>query len=126
MLPLVRYVFLLFEYGHVLLFLSPPHAALAGVVRAAVARFVKGSMIVMQLMVKGMEVGHNAMLPRYGVHSALDTPKLVFLDQRKDKSENRQVAYPGEITEEAVVDFLKGLGMLLADGEATDGGKDEL
>jgi thiol-disulfide isomerase/thioredoxin len=124
---------------HALLFLSPPHAHLAAVVRSAASRFVKGAIVVMQFMVKGMDVGDNAMFPRYGVNSALDTPRLVFLDQRLAKSENRQRVFPGEISEEAVYDFLVGLGIptggvhsggdpeggggALTDGEAA---KDEL
>ena len=70
---------------HALLFVSPPYKELIGVVRRAAARFVRGTMIVMTFMVSGMDAGNNAMLPRYGVNSAFDTPKLVFLDQPRNR-----------------------------------------
>merc|ERR1712185_708459 len=83
---------------HALLFLSPPHAELAGVVRAAAARFPRGDVIVMQFMTKDMDPGQNAMFKRYGVNSLLDTPRLVFLDMRLDDKTNRQRVFPDTIT----------------------------
>ena len=98
---------------HALLFLSPPHAELAGVVRAAAARFPRGSVIVMQFMTRDFNPGENAMFERYGVKSVLDTPRLVFLDQRvqagEGKTVNRQRVFPSTITEQAVVDFISQL-----------------
>jgi len=120
---------------HALLFLSPPHAHLASVVRSAAATFMRGRILVMTFMVDGIEVGNNAMLPRYGVNSVLDTPKLIFLDQRLRADENRQVPFKQTITYEAVVDFIKGrLGIeearevhAVAGGEAASAErKDEL
>ena len=61
------------------------------------------------------------MLPRFGVNSVLDTPKLVFLDQRIDVNENRQVKYSGTIDEASVAAFLEHqMGLPLA--EAAEGG----
>ena len=96
--------------------------------QAALARFERGTVILMTFMVEGMDVGSNAMLPRYGVNSVLDTPKLVFLDQRKADATNRQVAYKRDIDEESVVAFLREHGIPDAEPAAgADGaGKDEL
>ena len=97
---------------HALLFLSPPHKELASAVRAAAARFERGSVVVMTLMMKDMDGGPNAIFKRYGINSILDTPKLVFLDQRIDKNENRQVAYDGDVIDEAgVTAFLRDAGL---------------
>ena len=113
---------------HALLFVSPPYKELIGVVRRAAARFVRGTMIVMTFMVSGMDAGNNAMLPRYGVNSAFDTPKLVFLDQRKKEGENRQVVYDkGKVTEEGVVAFVRALGLEEVEEAASSSDeKDEL
>uniref|UniRef100_A0A7S2DBN4 Thioredoxin domain-containing protein n=1 Tax=Haptolina brevifila TaxID=156173 RepID=A0A7S2DBN4_9EUKA len=111
---------------HALLFLSPPHAELAGVVRAAATRFERGTMIVMQFMVSDMDTSSKPLLTRYGVNSVLDTPRLVFLDMRKDTKENRQLVYKAPIiTEQGIVDFLQGVGLEALDGMAT-AVKDEL
>ena len=49
--------------------------------------------------------------------SALDTPRLIALDQRIDLGQNRQRLYKGAvITEEGVVDFLRAAGVREADG----------
>jgi len=66
----------------------------------------------MTFMLDTMDVGHNAMLPRYGVHSVLDTPKLVFLDQRRKEGENRQLPYGRQsIYQEGVIEFLRAQGL---------------
>ena len=113
---------------HALLFLSPPHRELAGIVRAAAARFARGSVLVMMFMVEDMNTGSNAMLPRYGVNSILDTPRLVFLDQRKPDGVNRQMPYSGTIDEEGVAGFLREAGLDELDVPAHDAAptKDEL
>ena len=95
-----------------LLFLSPPHTHLAGVVRAAAARFDRGTIIVMTFMASSMsmDVGSNAMFKRYGVESILDTPRLVFLDKRielKGANPSRQRLYKGTFTEDAIAEFIK-------------------
>ena len=87
--------------------------------------FERGEVIVMQLMLHEYEAKSNAMFERYGVKTILDTPKLVFLDQRRDKSDNRQIPYKGEIRTDSLVRFLAGLSPPLARlGGAGD--KDEL
>jgi len=114
---------------HALLFLSPPHKDLAGVVRRAATRFERGALIIMQFMLADMNPSGNAMFKRYGVNSVLDTPRLVFLDQRLDKtSENRQRVYKSAITEEGVFEFLRDAGLEEAeDGQlAHSATKDEL
>ena len=124
-----------FVHMHALLFLTPPHAHLAGTVRAAAARFETGQVLTMKFMLEGMDVGENAMFKRYGVHSALDTPRLVFLDQRiaidgagAGGAASRQKLYKeSAITEEGVVSFLLAEGLRLADATANaDAPKDEL
>ena len=50
-----------------------------------------GSVFILRFTVEGLDVGKSAMLPRFGVHSVLDTPRLVFLDQSKPADVNRQV-----------------------------------
>ena len=121
---------------HALLFLSPPHEDLAGAVRAAAARFATGQVLVLKFMVRGMEVGQNAMYKRYGVNSALDTPRLVFLDQRialEGDSASRQKVYKAAaITEEGVHNFLLAESLRPRDeaapllGGGSGSGKDEL
>ena len=49
---------------HALLFLSPPHKDLAGVVRRAAARFERGALIIMQFMLADMDASGNAMFKR--------------------------------------------------------------
>jgi len=124
---------------HLLLFLSPAHVELAGLVRAAAARFKRGEVIVMQFMLQATSMeamgkdgrADNPMFKRYGVNTVLDTPRLVVLDQRidaKDGNVNRQRVFPTTITEQAVLDFIKqpmpGLPPLLEIGENAP--KDEL
>ena len=113
---------------HALLFLSPPHKSLAGVVRQAASRFERGQVIIMTFMVEGMDLSGNAMFSRYGIKSVLDTPKLVFLDQRLVDVENRQVKYNLPIEEDALVGFLSKQGLTQVEGsDAQEGaGKDEL
>ena len=114
---------------HALLFLSPPHTALAGVVRAAATQFETGQVTVMQFMLSDFVTGQNAMFKRYGVNSVLDTPRLVFLDQRivadGKEAPNRQKVYKGALTEEAIAEFLRAEGLQSAQG-AGDQAKDEL
>ena len=62
---------------------------------------------------------------RYGVNSVLDTPRLVFLDQRVTGTANRQRVYKGEISEEGVIAFLREAGLTALDAD-TGAGKDEL
>ena len=102
-----------------------------GVVRSAAARFRSGDVLAMQFLVTGEEKKLSPMFERYGVHSILDTPKLVILDQRipldnKDAL-TRLKPYPeSEITLDGVVRHLRSLG-LREDGEgSTQAGKDEL
>jgi thiol-disulfide isomerase/thioredoxin len=95
-----------------ILFLSPPHAHLAGVVRAAAARFDRGTIIVMTFMASSMSISDvsNAMFKRYGVKSIFDTPRLVVLDKRielKGANPSRQRHYKGTLTEDAIVEFIK-------------------
>ena len=112
---------------HALLFLSPPHKELASTVRTAAARFERGAVVVMTLMMKDVDGGSNAIFKRYGVNTVFDTPKLVFLDQRIDKSENRQVPYTGEVIDEAGVStFLREAGLPEAKPHAQAASKDEL
>jgi len=113
---------------HALLFLSPPHAHLAGVVRAAAARFKRGSVFIIKFMVEGMDTKGNAIMPRFGVKSVLDTPRLVFVDQTLPTDVDRQVVYPHAITEQGIIDFLLSEGIPLASGASLEGssGKDEL
>jgi len=90
----------------------------------------------LKFMVRGMEVGQNAMYKRYGVNSALDTPRLVFLDQRialEGDSASRQKVYKAAaITEEGVHNFLLAEGLRPRDeaapllGGGSGSGKDEL
>ena len=105
---------------HALLFLSPPHKGLASVVRKAASRFERGQLVIMTFMVDGMDLSGNVMAGRYGVTSVLDTPKLVFLDQRLE-SENRQVKYTRPLDEANLVAFLRERGMR----ETAGGGGDE-
>ncbi|KAL1500007.1 hypothetical protein AB1Y20_012684 [Prymnesium parvum] len=122
---------------HALLFLSTPHMALAGTVRAAAARFVRGYVVVFAIEVSETEKP-NAFLKRFEVNSVLDTPRLVFLDQRKPKeqTEERKRVFKESITEENVSAFLeKELQLPLEsrtrhftheDTQAESVGKDEL
>ena len=104
-----------FNKMHALLFLSPPWAHLAAVVRAAVSRFERGDIVIMKFMISGLQMQVDdkapaaAMLKNYGVTTVLDTPRLVFLDLRYpvDK-ESRQRVYKGAMTEDAIADFIKG------------------
>lgn len=75
-----------------------------------------------------IQSAHLSPVARYGVNSVLDTPRLVFLDQRLAKSENRQHVYKSAITEEGVFEFLRDAGLEEAeDGQlAHSATKDEL
>ena len=68
----------------------------------------------------------GALLPRYGVHSVLDTPRLVTLDQRLEAGEDRQAVYKGEITEDGVVSWLEAMGIPRAGSGDGAEEKDEL
>ena len=116
-----------FVQVHCILILSAPHTGLASVVRAAAARFERGALVVMQLRVShdGHEIAQNAMMKRYGVHTLLDTPRLVFLDQRIALGDggSRQKPYSeAQITEEGVVRHLDALGLPRA--HRASGGRD--
>ena len=97
--------------AHALLFVPTAAAAPAAALRAAVERFERGRIYVFLFKLDADFFDPAARKPtaltsRYGVASLLDTPRLVFLDQRSD-SENRQVVYKGELEEEALASWLE-------------------
>ena len=98
--------------AHALLFVPTAAAAApAAALRAAVERFERGRIYVFLFKLDADFFDPAARKPtaltsRYGVASLLDTPRLVFLDQRSE-SENRQVVYKGELEEEALAGWLE-------------------
>ena len=116
---------------HALLFLSPPHHHLAEELRRAAARYHKGTLITMKFMISE-EIDPNdpnlmAMIPRFGVKSILDTPRLVFLDQRLQgkANANRHLVFDGGlISEQNVVYYLAKHG--IAERAILERAKDEL
>ena len=98
--------------AHALLFVPTAAAAApAAALRAAVERFERGRIYVFLFKLDADFFDPAARKPtaltsRYGVASLLDTPRLVFLDQRSD-SENRQVVFKGELEEEALAAWLE-------------------
>ena len=110
-----------FARFHALLFVSPDHAEVTRAMRAAARRFARGTLLVLKFVVSATETdpirreatGDEHPIPtRYGVHTVHDTPKLVFLDQRTGAGQDPQRVFDrGQITEQAVIDFLAWHGV---------------
>mmetsp|Transcript_33769 Transcript_33769/g.99290 ORF Transcript_33769/g.99290 Transcript_33769/m.99290 type:complete len:217 (+) Transcript_33769:1-651(+) len=111
---------------HLVLFLSPPHADLARAVDRAIRTFSRGDVVGFMHTLHDFDAP-NAMFTRHGVNTVLDTPKLIVRDQRL-APDDRQIPYKGEISEEAIVAFLRSLTPpLVPEGETPPApAKDEL